>query len=95
LRVPYYRAKDKDSDTYFNGFYFNYPQTTFCFSEDYHKGKKVILQHCLATYRSTDWGLPNVPCMVTIDISTLQKIGEVEASDEFYIPEEYIKNEQL
>lgn len=91
MRVPYYTAKNKDSDKYYKGFYFAYPRTTYCFTEDYKGAHKVELIHCLVCYRSTDWGLPNEPYLVTIDVSTLQKIGEVETSDEFYIPEEYIK----
>ena len=63
-----YRAKDKDSDHYFEGYYFEYPETTYCFKSD--PTPKMI--PCLATYRMTDWGLPNVPGMVTIDPETLE-----------------------
>lgn len=63
-----YRAKDKDSDRYFEGYYFEYPETTYCFESD--PTPKMI--PCLATYRMTDWGLPNVPVMVTIDPETLE-----------------------
>lgn len=67
-----YRAKDKDSDHWFEGYYFEYPETTYCFESD----PKPKMIPCLATYRMTDWGLPNVPVMVTIDPSTLEEIKE-------------------
>lgn len=68
-----YRAKDKDSDHYFEGYYFEYPETTYCFEEDYKTNPPKMIP-CLATYRMTDWGLPNVPVMVTIDPETLEVI---------------------
>lgn len=67
-----YRAKDKDSDHWFEGYYFEYPETIYCFESD----PKPKMIPCLATYRMTDWGLPNVPVMVTIDPSTLEEIKE-------------------
>ena len=70
-----YRAKDKDSDNWFEGYYFEYPETTYCFEEDYKTHPPKMIP-CLAVYRMTDWGLPNIPQMVTIDPSTLKMIPE-------------------
>lgn len=91
MKIPVFRAKDTDGDNYYTGFYFEYPVTTFCFSEDYANGK-VELKKCLATYRTTDWGLPNVPCVVTIDTSTLEQIGEIDTEEKSYIPDSYMKS---
>lgn len=91
MKIPVFRAKDIDSDKYYTGFYFEYPETNFCFSEDYANGK-VKLKKCLSTYRTTDWGLPNVPCVVTIDTSTLEQIGEIDTEETSYIPDNYMKS---
>jgi len=92
MKIPLFRAKDKDSDRYFTGFYFEYPATTFCFTEDYHNGKVKIIK-CLVSHTSTDWGLPNKPILITIDENTLEKIGEIETDNKDYIPDEYIKHD--
>jgi c-di-GMP-related signal transduction protein len=45
-----YRAKDKDSDRYFEGYYFEYPETIYCF---------VIILFtlgCLITFYALDHG---------------------------------------
>lgn len=89
MKVPVFRAKDRDSDRYYEGFYFAYPETTYCFSNDYANGK-VKLIHCIVTHRMTDWGLPNQPVLVTIDIETLEQIGEVDSSEMYYSPNEYM-----
>jgi hypothetical protein len=41
----------------------------------------------------TDWGLPNIPQLATIDKSTLEKIGEIEIDNDIYIPDTYIIKE--
>lgn len=92
MKIPYFKAKDKDSDRIVEGFYFEYPETTYCFSNDYERcGVKLI--PCLVTYRMTDWGLPNIPQLATIDKSTLEKIGEIEIENDNYIPDTYIIKE--
>lgn len=70
-----YRAKDKDSDHWFEGYYFEYPETTYCFEEDY-KAFPVKQIPCLVSHRMTDWGLPNQPILVRIDPDTLEVIDE-------------------
>lgn len=90
MKIPYFRAKDKDSDRIIEGFYFEYPETTYCFSNDYVNCKLIP---CLITHRMTDWGLPNIPQLATIDKSTLEKIGEIEIDNDIYIPDTYIIKE--
>lgn len=92
MLVPYFKAKDKDTDREVRGFYFEYPETTYCFSEDYDNGKCKLIP-CIVTYRMSDWGLPNVPQLATIDKSTLEKIGEIEIDNDIYIPDTYIIKE--
>ena len=92
MLVPYFKAKDKDTDREVRGFYFEYPETTYCFSEDYDNGKCKLIP-CLVTHRMTDWGLPNIPQLATIDKSTLEKIGEIEIDNDIYIPDTYIIKE--
>lgn len=88
MRVPYFRAKDKDTGLVVEGFYFEYPATAYCFAEDY-KDFKVPIIPCIVTSRMTDWGLPNQPMLVSnIDRSTLEQIGYVETENEYYPPVE-------
>lgn len=93
MKIPYIKAKDKDTGYEYRGFYFAYPSTTYCIKEDYQQGKVKII-HCLVTYRMTDWGLPNEPQLVSpIDPSTIEIIGYVNMEEEFYIPNEWVKND--
>lgn len=86
MRVPYFRAKDKDSNIVVEGFFFAYPKTTYCF-EDAYKRHPAELAYCICFNRMTDWGLPNRPVCCTIDINTLELIGYVETGVETYAPD--------
>lgn len=90
MKIPYFKAKDKDNDKIIEGFYFEYPETTYCISNDYERCKCKLIP-CIVTYRMTDWGLPNIPQFAIIDKSTLEKIGEIEIDNDIYIPDTYIK----
>lgn len=85
MKVPVFKAKDINRKNEYEGFYFRYPRTMYCFTEDY-ESSPVEFIHCLAVYRTTDWGLPNEPAMVVIDKDTLQKVDEVEVSEKYYKP---------
>ncbi len=37
MKVPYIKAIDKDTGREVQGFYFEYPETSYCFTEDYEK----------------------------------------------------------
>lgn len=92
MKIPYVKAKDSDSNTVVEGFYFEYPETTYCFTEDYIREPKVRLIPCVMSYRMTDWGLPNEPTICRpIDKSTLEIIGYIDTENDYYIPQEYKK----
>lgn len=67
-----YRAKSNDSEQWYEGYYVEYPETTYCFVGD---GKPPI-KHCLVFHQMTDWGLPNRLMIATIDPATLEPIKE-------------------
>lgn len=76
MKVPYIRAKDKDTGVVYEGFYFEYPKTTHCFVNE---NRNVPTVHCLVTHRMVDWGLPNEPVLVTnIDMDSIEIIKYVE-----------------
>jgi hypothetical protein len=90
MKVPVFRAKDKDSDEIVEGFYFNYPQSS---SEEEVNGIVMTkIQHCLLTYRPVDPNdLPtlfesasatiiNEPIGCNIDIKTLEFVRYEEVS---------------
>lgn len=92
MLIPYYEANDEDTGHYVRGFYFEYPQTTYCFSEDYQKFP-VKLIPCIVSYHMVDWGLPNQPTLCSpIDKSTLKQIGWIDTNNNTYCPETYLQN---
>ena len=92
MKIPYVEAKDSETGQIVKGFYFEYPETTYCFTEDYEREPKVKLIPCVMSHRMTDWGLPNVPTICTpIDKSTLEIIGYIETDNNYYIPSSYVK----
>ena len=92
MKIPYVEAKDSETNQEVRGFYFEFPTTTYCFTEDYEREPKVKLIPCVMTYRMTDWGLLNVPVICKpIDKSTLKVIGYIDTDNDYYIPQKYIK----
>ena len=81
--VPYYEAKDIDSDRIVRGFYFAYPEITYCFTEDYERHPVKII-HCIAYWKMSDWSLPNRPMLCTIDVKTLKRIGWIVNPTKMY-----------
>lgn len=80
MQVPYIKAKDKDTGVEWEGFYFEYPSTTYCLGDE---NKNVPLVHCLVSYRTTDWGLPNRPILVSnIDTDSIEVIKYVDINTE-------------
>ena len=91
MKIPYVEAKDNESDNTVKGFYFEYPETTYCFTEDYEREPKVKLIPCVMTHRMTDWGLPNIPIICRpIDKSTLRILGYVDTDIDYYMPTNYV-----
>lgn len=91
MKIPYVEAKDSESDSVVRGFYFEYPETTYCITEDYERESMVKLTPCVMSYRMTDWGLPNVPIICKpIDKNTLKIIGYIDTDNDYYIPTNYV-----
>ena len=98
MKIPYFEAIDKDTGDKVRGFYFEYPYTTYCFTEDYASHPAELVP-CLVFSRMSDWGLPNHPMLCqNIDKSTLKQIGWVDTDKDFYKPKnwiEFIENESV
>lgn len=91
MKIPCVEAKDSESDSVVRGFYFEYPETTYCITEDYEREPMVKLTPCVMSYRMTDWGLPNVPIICKpIDKNTLKIIGYIDTDNDYYIPTNYV-----
>lgn len=87
--IPIFKAKDEDSDQWVTGFYFAYPETTYCFTEDYER-HPVKIVHCITFHRMTDWSLPNRPTVCNIDIDTLELVGWVDSKRKTFGNEPWI-----
>lgn len=106
MRVPYFRAKDKDSEIYVEGFYSEFPEHT-----DANNECKLV--HAIMVVVPDTSSIPTMPMLglfgtdsqnikisytkntlsyCTIDISTLEQIGEVEIGEDLFKPESYIKS---
>lgn len=75
-----YRAKQSHGDKYVEGYYFEFPATTYCFVEDYEKEPIEIL-HCIVHYQMTDWCLPNEVRVTLIDPDTLEYADVIEKDE--------------
>ncbi len=107
MRVPYFRAKDKDSEQWVEGFYVEFPEHS-----DFNQECKLV--HAIMVV-VPDAGMGGMMSMLsglaggnpamqklnttkntlnfcTIDISTLQQIGEVEIGEKLFKAETWIKN---
>lgn len=107
MKVPYFTAKDKDSDQWVEGFYVEFPEHS-----DFTKECKLV--HVIMTVvpdasmngimgmmsgfaggnpgMQQLGGMKNTLGFCTIDINTLQQIGEVEIGEPLFKAEGYIKN---
>jgi len=65
-----YKAKAKNKDCWFEGYYFEMPETTYCFEED----GEIKTLYYLIVWEPTDWGIPNRMGAIEIDINTLEEI---------------------
>ena len=65
MRKNLYRAKgadDADKNVWYEGYYMQMNDTTYCFSEDYERAAregKDPRHYYIVFDRMTDWGLPN------------------------------------
>ena len=65
-----YKAKAVNSGEEYTGYYFQFPETTYCFDTD--PEPRII--HALVVLCPGDWGLPNHVGFVKIDPDTLEEI---------------------
>ena len=70
-----YKAKELNGDKWYSGYYFQFPETTYCCTEDYEIHPPKII-HGLIYHQMTDWGLPNDLKWVRVDINTLEEYKE-------------------
>ena len=82
MKIPYFKAKDEDSEKIVKGFYACMPETTYCFTEDYISSP-VKMKHYIIFHIMTDWCLPNRLQCCNIDVSTLEQIGWVEVTESY------------
>ena len=87
MRVPYFRAKDKDSETWVEGFYVEFPEhpniNTEC--KLIHAIMVIVPEAIGDTFRNT-------LSFCTIDVNTLVQIGEIEIGGQYFNPSSYIQN---
>ena len=77
INLPHrYKAKGIDGNWY-EGYYFQFPETTYCITEDYKRNPPKII-HGLIFHQMTDWGLPNDLKWVMVDPDTLEEINTNE-----------------
>ena len=75
-----YRAKELNGDRYVEGYYFEMPATTYCFTSDYEKAPIEIL-YCIVRHQMTDWCLPNEIRVTLIDPNTLEYADVIEKDE--------------
>ena len=89
-KIPYFKATIKGGDRTVEGFYFAYPETTYCFTNDYERNPVKII-HCIVTHRMTDWSLPNQAECYRIEPDTLEHIGWFDADRRVYGTEKWFE----
>lgn len=107
MRVPYFTAKDKDSDQWVEGFYVEFPEHS-----NFNQECKLVHAIMVVTPDAGMGGMmgmlgglaggnpgmqqmgsmKNTLNFCTIDISTLQQVGEVEIGAALFNPQGYVKN---
>ena len=94
MRVPYFTAKDKDSDQWVEGFYVEFPEHSN-FNQEcklVHAIMVVTPDAGMGGMMGMLGGMKNTLNFCTIDISTLQQVGEVEIGATLFNPQGYVKN---
>ena len=70
MKLPNRYSAKGDDGNWYEGYYFQFPETTYCIKEDYERNPPEII-HGLVFHQMTDWGLPNELRWVRIDPDTL------------------------
>lgn len=82
--IPYFRAKDKDSEQWVEGFYAEFPET-----KNPNVENRLVPAIVLVT--PSMFNNNNTLNYCTIDISTLEQIGEIEIASPIYKADSYVK----
>lgn len=70
MREILFKAKDKDTGYWYEGYYWRTDDTTYCFEEDY-KRDPDNRHHYILFDQMIDWGLPNRKLQAEIDPDTI------------------------
>lgn len=74
MQVPIFRAKDRDSNEYVEGFYVEYPITNT-------PQESVIdtnIAHCIFVHKPGMMGMINEPYVCSIDLGTLEFVKYID-----------------
>lgn len=76
LQVPIFKAKEKDGDRYFEGFYYHFPRVNLCgaFGDISDKKWEENEAHCITVINQGDWNMSNRIQYVEIDKNTLELV---------------------
>ncbi|MDY2597036.1 MAG: YopX family protein [Eubacteriales bacterium] len=70
MREILFRGKDHETGTWYEGFYLELSETTYCSKGDYDRHPDNT-KHYIVFDRMTDWGLPNQHLRADVDPSTV------------------------
>ena len=70
MREILFRGKDPETGTWYEGFYLELSETTYCSKGDYDRHPDNT-KHYIVFDRMTDWGLPNQHLRADVDPSTV------------------------
>ena len=93
MRNKIHKAISKNNGLWYEGYYVKMDDTSYCFEEDYINNNPS--HHYLIFDRTTDWGLPNDHLQVEIDIDTLCQCTGLKDSENVYIYEnDIVENDE-
>lgn len=106
MRVPYFRAKDLDSDVYVEGFYVEYPKVANVNNCEmvhailvYIPDPEFVPIISVTSFEDEVYtpkrDIPNTLSFCTIDINTLQLIGEVEIGNKKFNSDTFVRPPQI
>lgn len=74
MQIPYFRAKDKDSDQMVEGFYVEYPIT----NTQQDTVIETNIAHCIFVHKPGMMGMINEPYVCSIELGTLEFVKYVD-----------------
>lgn len=76
-KIPKIRVTDADTGRVYDGYYCEFPETTYCCLP--HPPIKTV--RAIVTYNMTDWGLPNEPRLYKLDDEDEVEFLEAEGEE--------------